>query len=152
MLSDRDRQHILNLHAVGNGRRRISALTGIPQYDVRKVLEEQRDQHEARSRVGELPDAGDGPAVSVVVWDIETTDFKTDPIVAARWVRRSDSSPVDSMNALLSIRSLNGRRMRGTPPPRTGRTSRSIARRDRARTTSATRMMITIFNAFINVD
>lgn len=78
MLSDRDRQHILNLHAVGNGRRRISALTGIPQYDVRKVLEEQRDQYEARSRVGELPDAGDGPAVSVVVWDIETTDFKAD--------------------------------------------------------------------------
>ena len=63
----------------------------------------------------------------------EIADFSTEPIVAARCVRRSDSSPVDSRNALASMRSLNGRRMRGTSPPAAGRTRRSIIRRSSAR-------------------
>ena len=74
---------------------------------------------------------------------IEITDLMTDPMVSARCARRSDSSPVDSMNELASMRSLNGRRMRGTPP-RTGLTRRSTARRIRDRTTNATTMMIRI--------
>ena len=48
----------------------------------------------------------------------DTADFSTEPSVAARCVRRSDSSPADSRNELFSMRSLNGRRMRGTSPTR----------------------------------
>ena len=50
----------------------------------------------------------------------DTADFSTEPIVAARWLRRSDSRPVDSRKELFWTRSLNGRRMRGTSPTRTG--------------------------------
>ncbi len=71
----------------------------------------------------------------------ETPDLSTEPIVAARWLRRSDSSPVDSRNELFSTRSLNGRRMRGTSPTLTGFTARSMMRWMIARSTSVTTMI-----------
>lgn len=90
---------ILELHASGYGGRKIAEITGVSYGRVRGVLERNAAQREAESRASNSPKGsvgqsdtsateegtpsvgthkGLGPAVRVAVWDIETTDLKSD--------------------------------------------------------------------------
>lgn len=84
------RDEILILHADGHGGRKIAELTGISYGRVRGVLErEAKNRGDNVSSPRPTTGAGKsgtsagnpttpGPAVRVAVWDIETTDLKSD--------------------------------------------------------------------------